>query len=100
MPGRPAVPGRHAGETPNGWEWEAGPASGLTGDREAALRRATVRLLTGEAREAVVWQVLIVTGGPALDGHYQPVAGTRVKGRRHGEGIRWLRADSTPGSGG
>jgi hypothetical protein len=93
------MPGVYAYEGPSGWEWEAGPASGLSGDEVAARGHAAQRLWSGEAQRAVVRMVLIVTGGPALDGHYQPVAGTRVEGRRYGEGIQWLRANA-PGSGG
>ena len=80
MPGWPVTSGAYADETPSAWSWEAGSASGLSGDEVASRGHAAERLWSGEAHKAVVWMVLIVTGGPALDGHYQPVAGTRVKG--------------------
>ena len=81
------------------WEWEAGSASGVSDDEVAARGHAAKMLWSGEAHKAVVWQVVIITGYAALDGHYQPIAGTRVEGRRHGEGIQWLRANG-PRSGG
>jgi hypothetical protein len=73
----------------NAWEWSAGSACGLSGDRRKASGHAEALLLSGEVASAVMQQVTVVTGLGALDGHYRPVSGTRVTGRLHGEHVRW-----------
>ena len=75
----------------NAWEWEAGTASGIAGERRKARRRASARLRAGETDKVVMQQVLVVTGFRTLGPHYVPVAGTRLEGHRSGDGIEWMR---------
>ena len=75
----------------NAWEWEAGPASGLSDDRRKARRRAAGWLRSGEAGKAVMCKVTVVPGQPIPGGNYLPVAGTRVEGRMDERRIRWRR---------
>jgi hypothetical protein len=83
----------------NAWEWEAGPASGLSDDRRSARRRAARVLRSGAAASAVLQQVLVVPGRPMPGGNYLPVAETRVEGHMDGTRIRWRRGAGTAGSG-
>lgn len=73
----------------NAWEWEAGNASGISGERRQARRRAAAVLLSGEADRAVLQMVVVVTGTATMDDVYLPVAGAREQGRRDGQGIVW-----------
>jgi hypothetical protein len=74
----------------NAWEWEAGTASGIAGERRQARRRAAALLRSGKAAEAILREVAVITGGGAMHDRYVPVAGTRQKGRRNGTGIQWM----------
>jgi hypothetical protein len=71
------------------WQWDAGPSSGLTGERRHARRHAAARIRSGEACRAVLQQVIVIAG---IDGHYLPVTGGRTEGRRDGCGIAWSEA--------
>lgn len=73
----------------NAWEWQAGSASGLSGERRRARRHAAAVLRSGESDKAVLRQVTVITGFRTLGSHYVPVAGTRLEGHRHGQRIRW-----------
>jgi hypothetical protein len=74
------------------WEWEAGPASGLSDDRRRARRRATGWLRSGVADKAVMCKVIVVPGQPIQGGNYLPVAGTRVEAHMDEGRIRWRHA--------
>ena len=71
------------------WAWEAGSSCGIAGDAGRARDRAEAVLMAGEALVAVVQQVVTATGLRTLEDSLVPVAGTRVTGRRHGDGVRW-----------
>lgn len=74
------------------WTWEAGDSCGMAGDAGRARDRAEAVLLAGEAQVAVVQQVVTATGLRTLEDSLVPVAGTRVTGRRDGDGVRWSAA--------
>lgn len=73
----------------NAWTWDAGPRSGICGERRRARRHASAAMRSGKADGAVLQMVVVVTGTAAMDDVYQPVAGARLEGRRDGNGIRW-----------
>lgn len=80
----------------NAWEWEAGPASGLSDDRRKARRRAAGWLRSGMADKAVMCKVTVIPGQPIRGGNYLPVAGTRVEAHMDGARIRWRHAPDAP----
>lgn len=76
----------------NAWSWEAGNASGISGERRQARRHAEAALRSGDADRAELQMVVVATGLAVLDGHYVAVAGTKATGRRDGCGIVWSEA--------
>jgi hypothetical protein len=73
----------------NGWEWQAGPCSGITDTPERARERAAAALRSRQADEAEFRQVIVVTGIASLKADYVPVNGTHMQGRRCGRGVWW-----------
>jgi hypothetical protein len=73
----------------NAWAWSAGNASGLSGERRTARRHAAAVLRSGGAENAELQMVIVVTDTPTLEDRHVPVSGTKMRGRRHGRGVRW-----------
>jgi hypothetical protein len=73
----------------NAWEWQAGNASGIHGERRTARRHAAAALRAGDAENAELQMITVVTDTPTLEDRHVPVNGTKMRGRRHGRGVRW-----------